>query len=133
VVVSAATAAVLVRAAAFGEFKIGAEIADIIADSASLAPWRITALLTYYVTEAALIVLVIVFGQRAGEKRFGYRTVPWGGIVLAGTWGIMHIFLQGPAGGIYAIAAAVLYGLIVAYGPRLIAVAGMIVAAAFII
>jgi hypothetical protein len=133
VVVAAASAAVLIRAAAFGEFKIGAEIADIITNSGSLAPLGITALLAYYVTEAALIVLVIMFGQRAGKKQFGRREVPWGGIVLAGTWGIMHIFLQGPAGGAYAIIAAVLYGLIVAYGPRPVTAAGAIAAAAFII
>ncbi|SKC36424.1 hypothetical protein [Okibacterium fritillariae] len=133
VAVAAASAAVLIRAAAFGEFKIGAEIADIISDSGNLAPLGITALLAYYVAEAALIVLVILFGQRAGEKQFGRRAAPWGGIVLAGTWGIMHIFLQGPAGGAYAIVAAVLYGLIVTYGPRRVTAAGTIAAAAFII
>ncbi|KSW16113.1 hypothetical protein ATM99_01265 [Cellulomonas sp. B6] len=38
--------------------------------------------------------------------------MPWGGFVLAATWGLVHVLLQGPAGGAYAMGAAVLYGVL---------------------
>ena len=38
--------------------------------------------------------------------------------MLACTWGIMHVFLQGPSAGLYAIFASVLYGVIYVLAPR---------------
>lgn len=45
----------------------------------------------------------------------------------------MHILLQGPAAGAYAMIAAVLYGFIVVYGPRSIVAVFLVVAVAFVI
>ena len=45
----------------------------------------------YYLFEAFLISLIIIFGQKACEKWFGNEAIPYGGIVLALTWGLMHI------------------------------------------
>ena len=49
----------------------------------------------YYLAESFLISLVIVFGQLACEKWFHNDKVPYGGIVLGLTWGIMHIVSKG--------------------------------------
>lgn len=49
----------------------------------------------YYLFEAFLISLIIIFGQKACEKWFGNGKVPYGGIVLALTWGLMHIVSKG--------------------------------------
>ena len=45
----------------------------------------------YYFFEAFLISLIIIFGQKACEKWFKNEVIPYGGIVLALTWGLMHI------------------------------------------
>lgn len=49
----------------------------------------------YYVFEAFLISLIVIFGQRACEKWFNNDKLPYGGIVLALTWGLMHIVSKG--------------------------------------
>ncbi|MEG2145054.1 MAG: hypothetical protein RRY06_00300, partial [Lachnospiraceae bacterium] len=36
--------------------------------------------------------------------------IPFGGIILAVTWGLVHIFTQGASTGIYAVIQALLYG-----------------------
>jgi len=38
--------------------------------------------------------------------------LPYGGLFLALTWGLIHILLQGFQTGIYAFAMAILYGVI---------------------
>lgn len=45
----------------------------------------------YYLCEAFLISLIILFGQKACEKWFKKENIPYGGIILALTWGLMHI------------------------------------------
>ncbi|MCJ1697911.1 hypothetical protein MT349_19180 [Rathayibacter caricis] len=128
IVVAAAVLAIAVRAFAFGEVKIAGELAGNGAD-----PLATVVLLLYYLTEAFLIVLLILFAQRAGVAWFGHPALPWGGVLLALTWGVMHLFLQGLSGGLYAIIASVLYGLIVVHGPRRIPAVFAIVALAFIV
>lgn len=49
----------------------------------------------YYLAEGFLISLIIVFGQKACEKWFRNDKIPYGGIVLGLTWGLMHIFTKG--------------------------------------
>lgn len=49
----------------------------------------------YYVLEAFLISLIVIFGQRACEKWFNNEVFPYGGIVLALSWGLMHIVSKG--------------------------------------
>jgi hypothetical protein len=52
----------------------------------------------YYMAEGFLISLVIVFGQLACEKWFKNEKLPYGGIILGLTWGLMHIFTKGSVG-----------------------------------
>lgn len=118
VVVAAAIGAVAVRTVAFGELKVVGEFSGLWDRFGAMAVLAGIVLIAYYVAEAALIVLLILFAQRSGEKQFRRAYIPWGGLVLAATWGVMHIFLQGTNAGFYAMGAAVLYGLIMAYGPR---------------
>lgn len=66
----------------------------------------------YYLFEAGLILLVIVFGQKYGELKFKKDNIPWGGIFLAITWGLVHILTQGFATGVYAFVMSIMYGLI---------------------
>lgn len=49
----------------------------------------------YYLFETVLFMLIIVFGQKAFEKWFHKETIPFGGIVVALTWGLAHIFTKG--------------------------------------
>ncbi len=55
----------------------------------------------YYLFETALIVLNIVFGQKFGEVLTKKDKLPYGGLFLAFTWGLMHILTQGLQAGVY--------------------------------
>jgi hypothetical protein len=64
----------------------------------------------YYVAEVAVITLIIGFGQLAGERWFTRTWIPWGGILLALTWGLVHFLTQDAATGLYGIALSVVMG-----------------------
>lgn len=65
----------------------------------------------YYLFEAFLISLIIVFGQKACEVWFKNENIPYGGIVLALTWGLMHIASKGSvAVGLLSAFGGFLYG-----------------------
>lgn len=49
----------------------------------------------YYFFETFLMSLIIIFGQKACEKWFNNEVIPYGGIILALTWGIIHIVSKG--------------------------------------
>lgn len=66
----------------------------------------------YYLFEAGLILLTIAFGQKFGEVLFKRDGLPYGGMFLALTWGLIHILLQGGPRGIYAFFMSLLYGTI---------------------
>ncbi|MEZ0493638.1 hypothetical protein AB2L28_15470 [Kineococcus sp. TBRC 1896] len=66
----------------------------------------------YYVAEAGVVSLLIAFGQRSGELWTGRAAVPWGGLVAAVSWGLVHVLLQGGAAGLYAAAVAVAMGVV---------------------
>jgi hypothetical protein len=67
----------------------------------------------YYIFESVLFVLMIVFGQRAGEIFFGKKNIPWGGIFTALTWGLVHMATKGSlSAGISSFADGLLYGLV---------------------
>lgn len=66
----------------------------------------------YYLFEAALILLTIAFGQKFGETLLKRGGLPYGGIFLALTWGLIHILLQGGQTGVYAFFMSILYGLV---------------------
>lgn len=64
----------------------------------------------YYAFESLLILLMIAYGQKAFELWFHHSKVPWGGILLAITWGLIHILTQGSATGLYTVIQSLLYG-----------------------
>ena len=49
----------------------------------------------YYFFETFLFSLIIIFGQKAFEIWFKKKNIPYGGIVLAVTWGLGHILSKG--------------------------------------
>ena len=49
----------------------------------------------YYCFEVALFMLIIVFGQKAFEVWFKRSNIPYGGIVVALSWGLAHYFTKG--------------------------------------
>ena len=67
----------------------------------------------YYAVESLLILLIIAHGQTAFEKWFkNTNHIPFGALLLALTWGIIHILTQGMATGIYACIQSLLFGCI---------------------
>ena len=65
----------------------------------------------YYVVETCLVVLVIVFAQRAGELWFKNKLIPYGGIFVALTWGLVHALTQGSlSSGIISALAGLIFG-----------------------
>lgn len=49
----------------------------------------------YYVFEIILVMLIIVFAQKAFEEWIGNIRIPYGGIICGLTWGGAHIFTKG--------------------------------------
>ncbi len=49
----------------------------------------------YYAFETVLFLLIIVFGQKAGEVWFRKENLPYGGIVCGLTWGLVHALTRG--------------------------------------
>lgn len=132
-VVVALLVAVLLRLAVTGEWKPRAEWEGLVEGDGELAPIAGAALLLYYACETLVVVTVLACGQRAGELRFGRPAVPWGGLVLALTWGAVHVLLQGPAAGLYAMLAAVLYGVAFSCGDRRLVTTLALVGLAFLL
>lgn len=65
----------------------------------------------YYAFESLLVMLIIAHGQEAMENRFyNTRYIPFGGIFLAATWGLVHILTQGISTGIFSVIQAMLFG-----------------------
>ena len=56
----------------------------------------------YYLFEVMLVLLIIIFGQMAFEKWFNNNKIPFGGILVALTWGLGHWLSKGSlATGLY--------------------------------
>lgn len=66
----------------------------------------------YYLFETAIIVFILAIGQKLGELTFKNKKLPWGGILLSITWGILHIISQNIAVGIFSILPSMLYGIV---------------------
>lgn len=49
----------------------------------------------YYIFETALFTMILVYAQKAFEVWFKRKNIPYGGIILALTWGLVHIFTKG--------------------------------------
>ncbi len=65
----------------------------------------------YYLLESMLITLIIIFSQEWGEKKFSNRKLPYGGIVLCLSWGLIHILTKGLMTGLYAAAISIILGI----------------------
>ncbi|MCR5032944.1 MAG: hypothetical protein K6A92_08775 [Lachnospiraceae bacterium] len=65
----------------------------------------------YYFAEVFLVLLIIVFGQYAFEKWFKNDKIPFGGIVVALTWGLGHWLSKGSlVTGIYTAIGGFVFG-----------------------
>ena len=50
----------------------------------------------YYIFEVGLVLLIIMFGQKAAETGLKRESrIPFGGIILALTWGVFHFVSRG--------------------------------------
>lgn len=67
----------------------------------------------YYIVEAFLVLLIIIFGQKAGEEWFKNDKIPYGGILAAITWGLVHILTKGNILiGLIIFVNAILFGVV---------------------
>lgn len=65
----------------------------------------------YYLVEVAMVLLIIVFGQYAFEKWFKNDKIPYGGILVALTWGLGHWLTKGSLEvGIYTAFGGFVFG-----------------------
>ncbi len=64
----------------------------------------------YYIVETLLVTLILVFGQLALEEFTGRRNIPWGGILIALTWGVGHFFTKDFATGIICMVSGLSFG-----------------------
>lgn len=48
----------------------------------------------YYVFETVLVLLILIFGQKAFECWFKKENIPYGGIIVSLTWGVGHFFTK---------------------------------------
>ncbi|MBO4291803.1 MAG: hypothetical protein J5898_07840 [Lachnospiraceae bacterium] len=65
----------------------------------------------YYLFEVLLVLLIIIFGQTAFEKWFRNNKIPFGGILVALTWGLAHWASKGTLGtALYAAAGGFVFG-----------------------
>lgn len=67
----------------------------------------------YYLFETALVYLMIIFAQEAGEKWFKQSKIPYGGIFTALTWGLIHWLTKGDLViGLLSLVFALLFGVV---------------------
>lgn len=64
----------------------------------------------YYLFETMLVTLALVFSQKAFESWFHKDNIPYGGIVLALTWGAGHFFSKDIFTGILCVIVSLAYG-----------------------
>ncbi len=64
----------------------------------------------YYTFEVMLVTLILVFGQKAFEQWFNKVNIPYGGIILALTWGVAHFFTKDILTGIVTIISSLAFG-----------------------
>jgi hypothetical protein len=64
----------------------------------------------YYFAEVALFTAIIVFGQKAGDLWFKKTNIPWGGIICALSWGLIHIASKDLVVGLLSALLGFLFG-----------------------
>ena len=57
-------------------------------------PLRFVFQYIYYCFEVLLVTLILVFSQKAFETWFKNPNIPYGGIIVALTWGVGHFFTK---------------------------------------
>lgn len=60
--------------------------------------------------ETFLVMLILIFGQKAFELWFHNDKIPYGGIVVAITWGIAHFFTKDIVTGILCMISGFAFG-----------------------
>lgn len=68
----------------------------------------------YYFVEVMLVYLIVAFGQKFFETLLKTnKNIPWGGIVLCLTWGVIHFMTKGTlTDGLGTMAFSLIYGAI---------------------
>lgn len=66
----------------------------------------------YYIFETGLFILIIVFGQKAFEMWFHTKRIPFGGILVALTWGLVHMITKDVLTGIISAAIGFVFGIV---------------------
>ncbi len=64
----------------------------------------------YYLVEFTLVVLLLAFFQRAGERWFKADWFPWGSIGLLSTWGSIHL-VTNPQGAVSVLVWSLILGI----------------------
>lgn len=64
----------------------------------------------YYCFEVALVTLILVFGQMAFETWFKNKNIPYGGIIVAITWGLGHFMTKNFTTGILSTISGLAFG-----------------------
>lgn len=64
----------------------------------------------YYVFETFLVMLILIFGQKTFEMWFHNDRIPYGGLVVAITWGIAHFFTKDIITGILCMISGFAFG-----------------------
>lgn len=64
----------------------------------------------YYIFETTLFMLILIFGQKACEKWFQRENIPYGGILVAMTWGAGHFLTKDIWTGIVCMIAGLAFG-----------------------
>lgn len=64
----------------------------------------------YYLFETMLVSLILIFSQKGFEEWFHKTNIPYGGIILALTWGIGHLFSKDLLTAILCITISLAYG-----------------------
>ena len=65
----------------------------------------------YYFLEASFVTLIIIMGSKWGENKKYNHILPYGGIILAITWGAVHFLTKNVLVGIYGVLISILIGL----------------------
>ncbi|MEO3944592.1 hypothetical protein [Gorillibacterium sp. CAU 1737] len=88
----------------------------------------------YYLFEGMLITLIVAFGQKTFEVWFKTRkNIPFGGLLLAFTWGLIHILTQDAATGLFTFVLSILYGLVYLALRRRVKLAYLVITLIFIL
>lgn len=67
----------------------------------------------YYLFEVVLFMLIIVYGQKAFELWFKKTNIPYGGVMVALTWGMAHWLTKGTlAAGLYSAFGGFCFGVV---------------------